>query len=1178
MAGQNITFDFLTRGADSTASGFRKVGDNAALASRGAKVLADVIGKLGDKEDRTAAESKILASALRQTGEAEDRVTAKTVLADAAIRRLDDSMKDSKKSSGELGKALGGLKLNPGLVGPLVALAPAIATLGGVAAGAAAGLGGAFIAGAGALAAFGAVAKPVLTSAKTAADAVGKAQAAYNATLKAGVPTAQAQATLQAANASAQLTYTAALKGGTKPATALAALHLTLAKNQLAYNTATNAGTFAGKAYAAEQAAISKAYAGMSPQQIALSKQLGAMASAWQALKTAQTPVIAGALQPWLRSVTDLTKNLAPIIQAVSPVIQGLGGQFDSLINSSAFKGFRDFIAGTGSAAVSAGGSTIIDLIKSFMLLLPQFDPLIRVAVGWIAALGPAVLKWSSSKRASADIQSFIQFFVKNGPQVGTFLANIGGALKALAPGLTSGGLLEIKVISDFLGWVAKLPPAIAKPLAEVAGAALILSKMGGGGVIKFLVTGTLGGIFGGDGGAAGAAEAGGAASLWSKLAPGARLVGGTLAIALVVDAILKGTPSGPGGKNWFDNPFGMPGPNDKKSANNWLTSWSPYETFITKTVPGWFASGAHGAGVAWSGLGGSLGSTLRGISGATSRTTTGMASAFTHMSGVIAGAIQQTGRAADGLRTRNLTPLLGEAGKTSGGIQGLARYIHPGLSGALGTGGARVNAFRNNNLGPLRGELSKDSGGVQGLQGLINRMHGTTVRVNFVGSGSGSIAFRESVPGVTLGPSSAGLLGFHAAGGMISGGTPGRDSVLGMLMPGEVVVPASMVRGGAVDHLRGQLPGFSAGGAVSLSGITGPHGVLSAGQPYMAKAEAAFGRVVEAAFAKTVIAKFKKDMSALGGSGAAIVRYARGFLGQIPYVFGGNSLSGGIDCSGFTQQVYGHFGIHAPRTSESQFAWATPSGPVPGALAFYVSPAGGPPPGHVAIVQDAGTVISQGGGMGPNLMGLHAMPLMGIGVPKGGFPSAAGGGGNAAIAGGPLQAIAQSLLRQYGWGNQWNSFNSLETREAGWNMTARNPSSGAYGLAQFIDGPSEYFQYGGNPNTGLGQLTAMMNYIAQRYGAVNGPNNAWSHEVSAGWYGNGLNAVFRKPTLIGVGERGPEHVQVIPTGRGGAGGRIVLEVRGSGHGTFDAFLLKWIQEHVRVRGGGNVQTAFGRG
>lgn len=37
-------------------------------------------------------------------------------------------------------------------------------------------------------------------------------------------------------------------------------------------------------------------------------------------------------------------------------------------------------------------------------------------------------------------------------------------------------------------------------------------------------------------------------------------------------------------------------------------------------------------------------------------------------------------------------------------------------------------------------------------------------------------------------------------------------------------------------------------------------------------------------------------------------------------------------------------------------------------------------------------------------------------------------------------------------------------------------------------------------------------------------------------WYGQGVDAVFNKPTLIGVGEKGAERVQVTPLGRGGGG------------------------------------------
>jgi hypothetical protein len=95
-----------------------------------------------------------------------------------------------------------------------------------------------------------------------------------------------------------------------------------------------------------------------------------------------------------------------------------------------------------------------------------------------------------------------------------------------------------------------------------------------------------------------------------------------------------------------------------------------------------------------------------------------------------------------------------------------------------------------------------------------------------------------------------------------------------------------------------------------------------------------------------------------------------------------------------------------------------------------------------------------------------------------------------------------KSAAAKMGWtGAQWTALYDVEEREAGFSLTAQNPSSGAYGMAQFINGPSEYAQYGGNSTTAAGQATAMVNYIAQRYG---NPEAAWAHELAYGWYDNG--------------------------------------------------------------------------
>jgi len=51
---------------------------------------------------------------------------------------------------------------------------------------------------------------------------------------------------------------------------------------------------------------------------------------------------------------------------------------------------------------------------------------------------------------------------------------------------------------------------------------------------------------------------------------------------------------------------------------------------------------------------------------------------------------------------------------------------------------------------------------------------------------------------------------------------------------------------------------------------------------------------------------------------GNSIVDFAKNFVGN-PYLWGGNSLTNGIDCSGFAQQVFANFGIPLERTSKAQ-------------------------------------------------------------------------------------------------------------------------------------------------------------------------------------------------------------------------------------------------------------------
>jgi cell wall-associated NlpC family hydrolase len=58
--------------------------------------------------------------------------------------------------------------------------------------------------------------------------------------------------------------------------------------------------------------------------------------------------------------------------------------------------------------------------------------------------------------------------------------------------------------------------------------------------------------------------------------------------------------------------------------------------------------------------------------------------------------------------------------------------------------------------------------------------------------------------------------------------------------------------------------------------------------------------------------------------SRAAAARRGLNYIGT-PYVWGGNDINGGIDCSGFVKKLYGDIGINLPRTAAEQAKVGTP-------------------------------------------------------------------------------------------------------------------------------------------------------------------------------------------------------------------------------------------------------------
>ncbi|MCR5691790.1 MAG: C40 family peptidase [Eubacterium sp.] len=94
---------------------------------------------------------------------------------------------------------------------------------------------------------------------------------------------------------------------------------------------------------------------------------------------------------------------------------------------------------------------------------------------------------------------------------------------------------------------------------------------------------------------------------------------------------------------------------------------------------------------------------------------------------------------------------------------------------------------------------------------------------------------------------------------------------------------------------------------------------------------------------------------SGVSSGQASIVEYAKQFLGN-PYVWGGSSLTGGTDCSGFTMSLYAKYGYSLPHNAAAQAGVTRRvSSPKPGDLFFYSN---GSRINHVAMYIGGGMVI----------------------------------------------------------------------------------------------------------------------------------------------------------------------------------------------------------------------------
>jgi cell wall-associated NlpC family hydrolase len=247
-------------------------------------------------------------------------------------------------------------------------------------------------------------------------------------------------------------------------------------------------------------------------------------------------------------------------------------------------------------------------------------------------------------------------------------------------------------------------------------------------------------------------------------------------------------------------------------------------------------------------------------------------------------------------------------------------------------------------------------------------------------------------------------------------------------------------------------------------------------------------------------------------GQAQSVLAWAEAQLGK-PYKWAAAG-PGSFDCSGLVMDALAQAGISVPHNANAQWRQTkknlvSPSQLQPGDLVFFAGSDGtSQAPGHVGIYVGHGEVLdapytganvrfdplsSIAGYVGATDP-YYATPTPGATA----FAAAQMAALSVPTALSKYQAFAEELSSSTWGSGQFPYLYELWVRESGWNPSALNPKSGAFGIPQAL--PATKMSTAGldwatDPYT---QIEWGIGYIEAAYGT---PGAAWAHEEAYGWY-----------------------------------------------------------------------------
>lgn len=176
-----------------------------------------------------------------------------------------------------------------------------------------------------------------------------------------------------------------------------------------------------------------------------------------------------------LPGVQTALQQLLPLLPALNGFVGGLAETMGNLAQQAAvaltgpfWTQFFNFVSAQAGPILQTLAATFGNIATGLAGLTEAFAPVTSTILGAFDHLSQRFADFATNTAAGSPLEKFVTFVQQSLPVVGQFLENLAKAVGHIATAGASPGLSELRLISDFLGLVNKIPIRILSDILTV--------------------------------------------------------------------------------------------------------------------------------------------------------------------------------------------------------------------------------------------------------------------------------------------------------------------------------------------------------------------------------------------------------------------------------------------------------------------------------------------------------------------------------------------------------------------------------------------------------------------------------------------------------------------------------------------------------------------------------------